>query len=70
MTYLAHIVLQKGVAMDQHKVRAMINWSSPRNLKELRGFLGLIVLYRIICNYAYIATPLTQQEKKDSFNWN
>lgn len=30
-----------GVTMDKSKVKAIIDWTIPTNLKKLRGFLGL-----------------------------
>lgn len=71
VAYLGHIISGDGIAMDPSKIQAILDWTVPRNLKELRGFLGLIGYYRCyIHRFAYIATPLTKQLKKDSFNWD
>lgn len=57
--------------MDQEKVASILNWPSPTDLKELRGFLDLTGYYRIfIKDYARIVTPLTRQLKKDCFGWD
>lgn len=44
--YLGHIVSQHGVVTDPEKIVALKTWPSPRNLKDLRSFLGFAGYYR------------------------
>lgn len=70
--YLGLIIRQGEVTMDPVKVRAISNWPDPRNLRELRGFLGFANFYRrFIKDFSRIARPLNDLTKKDApWVWN
>jgi hypothetical protein len=69
--YLRHIVSGTRVSMESSKVKAVMEWPQPKNIKQLRGFLGLTGYYRrFIKGYAHIAGPLTDLLRKEAFEWN
>jgi hypothetical protein len=68
--YLGHIVSHECVKVDPKKIKSMMDWSSPKTLKNLRGFLGLTGYYRnFVHNHGRIESPLTALTKKDEFSW-
>ncbi|CAO2823891.1 unnamed protein product [Amaranthus hypochondriacus] len=71
VSYLGHVISGEGVSMDLGKISTVLSWQPPRNMKELRAFLGLMGYYRkFIRGYTMIAKPLTEQLKKDAWGWN
>ena len=46
VSFLGYIVSAEGVRVDPAKVEAIVNWKPPRNVTDVRIFLGLAGYYR------------------------
>ena len=69
--YLGHLIGDGLLKADTAKIEAMTAWPKPKNVKQLRGFLGLTGYYRrFVAHYALIAAPLTDILKKNAFAWS
>ena len=52
--------------MDPKKIEAVVNWNPPKNVSEVRSFLGLVGYYgKFVERFSKIATSLTNLLKKD-----
>jgi len=71
VNYLGYVVSRDGVTASSDKVKAVRQYPVPRNVKEVRSFLGLASFYRrLVPKFAEIAKPLTQLIRKDvQFKW-
>lgn len=57
--YLGHVVSKDGVQTDPDKIETLKTWPVPKNLKELRSFLGFAGYYRrFVQGYSHIVKPL------------
>jgi hypothetical protein len=72
VSFLGHIITDGGIAVDPSKVRDALNWSPPKNVPEIRSFLGLAGYYRrFIEGFSKIVKPLTTLlEKGKEFKWD
>ncbi|KAG8501005.1 hypothetical protein CXB51_003048 [Gossypium anomalum] len=61
----------EGIMVDPSKISAIVDWKPPRNVLEVRSFLGLAGYYRrFVEGFSMIATPLTRLLRKDiKFEW-
>ena len=65
VSFLGHIVSAKGIRVDPTKVEAIMNWKPPRNVIEVRSFLGLVGYYRRFARgFSVVASPLTKLLRK------
>ncbi|KAI3743000.1 hypothetical protein L1987_60701 [Smallanthus sonchifolius] len=69
--FLGHVVNEKGIHVDPSKIEAIKNWAAPKNLTEVRQFLGLAGYYRrFIEGFSKIAQTLTTLTQKGKpYNW-
>ena len=70
--YLGHVVSRDGLQVDPKKVDTVQHWPVPKDIHELRCFLGLTNYFRtFIQGYATRVLPLTRlQSPKRSFLWD
>ncbi|WVZ70697.1 hypothetical protein U9M48_019340, partial [Paspalum notatum var. saurae] len=67
VSFLGHILSEKGVAIDPSKVEDVLNWKQPETVTEIRSFLGLASYYRrFIKNFTKTAKPMTSLTKKNA----
>ena len=65
------IIGDQGVEMDPAKVSAIVNFSKPESVSEIRSFLGMTTwCSRFIKSYADLSEPLRKQISSASFRWN
>ena len=69
--YLGHLITPKGLQTNNRLVRAVQEFPCPKDVKELKRFLGLSSYYRrFICGYASIAHPLHALTRTDvPYKW-
>ena len=72
MSFLGHIISAEGIRVDLAKIEAVLNWTPPRNVIEVRSFLGLAGYYRrFVQGFSVIASSLTRLLRKGvKFEWD
>ena len=72
VSFLGHIVSVEGIRVDPMKIEAIMNWRPPRNVTEVRSFLGLASYYRrFVQGFSVIASSLTRLLRKGvKFEWD
>jgi len=72
VAFLGHVLTTEGVAVDPAKIEAVIEWQQPKNVTDIRSFLGLARYYRrFIKNFSKIAKPMTELLKNGTpFVWS
>ena len=70
--YLGHMISTDGVSPDKRKTEAIERFPVPKNVKELRSFLGLASYYRkFVAGFAELTHPLRALLREGvQYNWS
>ena len=65
------MILAEGVSVDPQKIEVVVSWKPPKNVFEVRSFLGLAGYYKkFVEGFSRIAAPLTKLTRKDvKYDW-
>ena len=67
VTYLGYVISTEGIRMDPKKLEAIRDWEIPKNVKDVRAFLGFSNFYRrFIYEFSKLASPLVRLTKKET----
>ena len=64
--FLGVVIGLEGIKMEEGKVKGVLEWPTPKSVKDVQKFLGLANYYRqFIEGFATVARPLHDLVKKD-----
>ena len=72
LVYLGFFISKDGLKTDLEKIEEILNWTSPKNIFEVRSFRGLFFFYKkYIRNFSGICAPIIDTIKKNRqpFYW-
>ena len=71
-SFIGHIVSEEGIRVDPKKIEVIIEWKPPRNVMEVRSFLGLVGYYRrFVKGFSMIGASMTRLLQKNvRFEWS
>ena len=64
--FLEVVIGPDGIEMEKKKIDGVLSWPEPKNMKNIRKFLGLTNYYRrFIKNFTQVARPINVLMRKD-----
>jgi hypothetical protein len=69
--FLGHVVNGNEIRMQEEKIATIMNWPTPKTLKHIEQFRGMIGYYRYyIKHFTDVLKTLNQKLKEKVFTWN
>ena len=70
VAFLGHRIGADGLRVAPDKIGAVQQWPRPKNVSDVRSFLGLANFYRrFVKDYSRIALPLTELTRESTTAW-
>jgi hypothetical protein len=70
VAFLGHRIGADGLRVAPDKISAVQQWPQPRDVSDVRSFLGLANFYRrFVKDYSRIALPLTELTRETTTSW-
>ena len=64
--FLGVVIGPEGIKMEEEKVKGVLDWLTPKYIKDVQKFMGLANYYcRFIQDFAFIARPLHNMARKN-----
>eukprot|EP00253_Pinus_taeda_P023951 PITA_23951 len=69
--YLGHVITKDGITVDPEKIKAIMEWPVPKDVADVRSFMGLAGYYRrFVEGFSKVVFPITSLQKKGTvFHW-
>jgi len=65
------VITKDGITVDPEKIKAIMEWPVPKDVADVRSFMGLAGYYRrFVEGFSKVAFPITSLQKKGkAFHW-
>lgn len=72
LNFLGHVVSAEGIKVDPKKIEVVKDWPTPKNVLQVRQFLGLANYFRrFVQGFATLTRPLTKlMVQGENFVWS
>ena len=68
--FLGREIGKQGITLTDESIEVIQNWRTPRNVKEVQAFVGLLNFHRsFIKNFSYLIKPLQEIVKSKNYKW-
>ena len=65
LSFLGHLISPEGVHLDMSKTQSICDFPTPRNVKDIARFLGMVnFFHNFILNFGQVAAPMNALHKK------